>query len=361
MKALFRADASWQIGSGHIMRCLTLADALTARGVGCQFICRAHEGNLIKLIHLKGYVAHVLPMEPGGDVSAHNITHSHWLGATPERDAEDCLSILAAQRPDWLIVDHYALDLRWEQVLSPCCDLMMVIDDLADRKHVCDILVDQTFGRKNSDYDLLVPASCQLLCGSRFALLRPEFAAIRPYSLSRRTQPALRELLITMGGVDKDNATGQVLDALHTSALPSNCRITVVIGEAAPWLSDLQKQARGMPWQTRVLAGVTDMAKLMADSDLAIGAAGATSWERCCLGLPTLMLVLADNQHKVAQGLDRAGAAKLVGQDSSMGTQFDYLLRHLMSTPKELMDMSHIAAGIVDGHGVNAVVQEMGG
>jgi UDP-2,4-diacetamido-2,4,6-trideoxy-beta-L-altropyranose hydrolase len=366
---IFRTDASLHIGTGHVMRCLTLADALAARGAACQFICRAHEGSLIDLIRGKGYVAHALPMfleasadatTPDSDESAPELAHSHWLTATQAQDAEACVPILAAQRPDWLIVDHYALDYRWERALAPHFCKLMVIDDLADRPHACDLLLDQTFGRDAADYRFLVLADCRLLCGSHYVLLRPEFAALRPYSLQRRTRPALRELLITMGGVDKDNATGQVLQALRTCPLPANCRITVVMGATAPWLDEVKRLAQVMPCPTLVRVGVSDMAQLMADSDLAIGAAGATSWERCCLGLPTIMLVLAENQHEVAQRLEQSGAAKLISLSQSPTAELRELLLPLIDDPAELLSMSDCAASVIDGSGVNAVMQQMG-
>ena len=368
MKVMFRADASLQIGTGHVMRCLTLADALAAHGADCQFICRAHEGNLIEFIRGKGYLAHALPIvheasvastAPGPAASTPDLAHAHWLGATQAQDAEACTAILAAERPDWLIVDHYALDARWERALAPHYRKLMVIDDLADRPHACDLLLDQTFGRDAADYRPLVPADCHLLCGSQYALLRPEFAALRPYSLQRRARSALRELLITMGGVDKDNATSQVLQALRTCPLPADCRITVVMGAAAPWLGEVRTQAQDMPWPTRVLVGVSDMAQLMADSDLAIGAAGATSWERCCLGVPTIMLVLADNQRKVAQGLEQWGAAKLINLGQSATRQLRELLLPVIDDPAQLLNMSDCAASVVDGSGVDAVMRQM--
>lgn len=367
---IFRTDASIQIGTGHVMRCLTLADALRTEGAECGFICRAHPGNLIEFIRSKGYVAHTLPVSsteigdgrldvsvPGD--SAADLYHSDWLGASQAQDAEACAPILAAQHPDWLIVDHYALDARWERALAPHYCKLMVIDDLADRHHACNLLLDQTFGRGEADYRPLVPAHCALLCGSRYALLRPEFAALRPYSLQRRAQPALRELLITMGGVDKNNSTGQVLQALRACPLPADCRITVVMGASAPWLEEVRTQVQDMPWPTRVLVGVSDMAQLMADSDLAIGAAGTTSWERCCLGVATIMLVLADNQCKVAQGLERTGGAKLINLGQSATTQLRKLLHPLIDDPTQLLDMSDCAASVVDGSGVDAVMRQM--
>lgn len=350
---VFRADASLQIGTGHVMRCLTLADALAARGAECQFICRAHEGNLIDFIRSKGYVTHPLPAGATLPPSSADLAHAPWLGATQSEDAGACVPVLAELQPDWLIVDHYSLDSRWEQALKPNYRKLMVIDDLADRPHVCDLLLDQTFGCESADYRPLVPAHCLLLCGSQYALLRPEFAALRSYSLKLRAQPALLELLITMGGVDKDNATGQVLQALRTSPLPANCRITVVMGATAPWLDEVRTLAQDMPWNTRVLVGIDDMAQLMADSDLAIGAAGATSWERCCLGVPTIMLVLAENQRKIAEALSEAGAAHLFDSSSLVNQP---LIGTKYLNPLSLGAMSAAAAAITDGSGVNHVI-----
>lgn len=368
MKVVLRADASLQIGTGHVMRCLTLADALAAKGAECQFICRAHDGHLIEFIRSKGYPTHALPVqaEPGEGTSecTHDSlhpapTHSHWLGATQDQDAQACAPILGALHPDWLIVDHYALDVRWEQTMAAHCKCLMVIDDLADRPHACDLLLDQTFGRDAADYRPLVPAHCRLLCGSEFALLRPEFSALRPYSLRRRAQPVLRELLITMGGIDQNNATEQVLQALRSCPLPTDCRITVVMGPSAPWLDVVRAQAQNMPWPTRVLVGVSDMAQLMADSDLAIGAAGATSWERCCLGLPTIMLVQAENQYKIAKELECAGAAILMNFGKSTHDNLRDILPQLTNDKAKLVAMSNCAAHIIDGFGFINVMQQM--
>lgn len=361
MKVIFRVDASLEIGTGHVMRCLTLASALLARGAHCQFICRAHEGNLIDFIRQRGFRVHTLPVLPANACAADpvltspanaELAHGHWLGTTQAQDAQACAPMLAAELPNWLIVDHYALDARWEQALAPYCRRLMVIDDLADRPHICDLLLDQTLRRETADYRPLVPAPCQLLCGSSYALLRPEFAALRLYSLQRRAQPQLRNLLITMGGVDKDNVTSQVLIALCESPVPPNCQITVVMGATAPWLAQVQQLAQDMPWHTRVLVSVSNMARLMADSDLAIGAAGATSWERCCLGLPSIMLVLASNQQTVAQALEREEAARIIlcAQD------LPGLFRELLEQPAALKAMSLGAAKIVDGQGLMSIV-----
>ncbi len=350
------------------MRCLTLADALMASGVSCHFICRDHPGNLIDFIRTKGFVVHVLPILQLAEESseAHQSTcngpeliHRNWLGATQFEDAHSCTALLAELRPDLLIVDHYALDIRWEQALQPYCRALMVIDDLADRPHLCNLLLDQTFGRDTKDYRPWVPDDCRLLCGSQYALLRPEFAAQRHYSLQRRAHPSLSQLLVTMGGVDKENATGQILQALHKCALPPECHVTVIMGPHAPWLEEVRRLAQTMPWSTKVLSGVSDMARLMADSDLAIGAAGATSWERCCLGLPTIMLALADNQVQSCHALSQAGAGLMINGRETLGIQLEEIIKNLAHDSLVLSKMTAISSSITDGRGIERVIRSI--
>ena len=368
MKVVFRTDASMQIGTGHVMRCLTLARALTAKGAECQFICRSHEGSLIEVIRQMGFIVNTIPIyeapreastadKSNGPPNDH--LHSLWLGATQEQDAEASAPTLETVRPDWLVVDHYALDANWENALAPYCRKLMVIDDLADRSHICDLLLDQTLGRDARDYQPLVPATCRLLCGSKYALLRPEFSALRATSLQRRKNPVVRELLVNMGGVDNNNATGQVLRALSKCHLPADCRITVVMGGEAPWLSEVRAQARGMPGETRVVAGIRDMGQVMANSDIAFGAAGTTSWERCCLGLPTIMVVLAENQRKIARELESVGAAMLIKLDQITTAKSRARLSSLFNDIAQLRAMSACAANLVDGLGPHAVIQRM--
>jgi len=344
---VFRTDTSLLIGTGHVMRCLTLANALKAKGVECVFICRAHDGNLIDFISDNGFVVKTLPI--GEKTSAGS--YAGWLGVTWEEDAAQTLLAMRGLAVDWLIVDHYALDARWETLMRPQCEKLMVIDDLADRPHDCDLLLDQNLGRSSADYTDIIPVNCRLFVGPRFALLRPEFAETRAYSLARRVNPQLKTLLITMGGVDQNNATGAVLKALTKCTLPEDLQITVVMGPHAPWLSDVQSVAKDMPWETDIKVSAKDMAQLMADSDLAIGAAGSTSWERCCLGLPSLMLVLADNQSAIAQALQDHGAAIRIGIGAD-----DAL--HIPSNTA-LADIGHAASLLVDGQGTTHILEAM--
>lgn len=351
MHFAFRTDASLHIGTGHVMRCLTLADALRERGAHSTFICRPHVGHLLDLIQQRGHTAKALASVDETFTAPADPCHAQWLGTDWASDAQQTQQALGDQVVDWLVVDHYALDAQWERRLARHYRKLMVIDDLADRYHACDLLLDQTFGRDAADYRPLVPADCRLLCGSNYALLRPEFAALRPYSLQRRARPALRELLITMGGVDMHNATGQVLQALRTCHLPADCRITVVLGATAPWLDEVKRLAQDMPLPTRVRVGISDMAQLMADSDLAIGAAGATSWERCCLGLPSIVLNAAENQRFILSQLKLVKAAVAINLTNEKLESTLSRLIEKFREPKNLSKMTKIAAAVSDGMG----------
>ncbi|MDD1976827.1 UDP-2,4-diacetamido-2,4,6-trideoxy-beta-L-altropyranose hydrolase [Pseudomonas tussilaginis] len=361
MKVVFRADASLQIGSGHVMRCLTLADALKAEGAECHFICREHPGHLLDLIRSKGFTVHSL--STGGfsrlqDQVGIQPAYAGWLGATQAQDSASCSEILERMAPDWLVVDHYALDVEWESSLRKNFSRLLVIDDLANRRHECEILLDQNLGHANSDYAGLVNANCDLLIGTQYALLRPEFASLREVSLDRRRTSQLQHILITMGGVDQFNATGATLEALKSCSLPRDCSISVIMGLKAPFLTDVIGLAMHMPWPTKVFSNVADMGERMASADLVIGAAGSTSWERCCLGVPTIMVVLADNQISGGCALRQSGSVMLIEHASEIPEQLPAAMLSL-SFDGALKKMSESASKVVDGLGVQRVVRKM--
>lgn len=315
MKAVIRVDASLNMGTGHVMRCLTLAEALKKEGADIVFICREHEGHLLERIEQQGFKTHALPNVHDEEKTANAETDNNelygrcWLGSTQQQDAELCRPLLEKIQPDWLIVDHYGIDQAWQTELAPYYGKLMVIDDLANRGHQCDVLLDQTYGRQVDDYVGLVPQQAKLLLGSTYALLRPEFAEWRDYSLQRRRKPEFKKLLITMGGVDPDNITGEVLTALEKSSLPDELEIIIVMGATAPHLESVKRQSKLMANKVSVKVNVDNMAEIMANADLAIGAAGATTWERCCLGLPSIQIVIAKNQEIIAELISKAGGA----------------------------------------------------
>lgn len=347
MNICFRTDASLVIGSGHVMRCLALASALRESGSRCHFVCSAHPGHLGAKIEAEGHRLTLLAATPNsGQFEERKPPHASWLGGDHDEDARHTIAALEGARPDWLIVDHYALDAAWETLLRPQVNRLMAMDDLADRSHKADLLLDQNLGRAAKDYDGLVPPDCVRLIGPSYALLRPEFAAARASSLSRRRVPRLRNIAIGMGGVDARNVTGRVLQALQTTELPRDCALTVLMGTHAPWLESVREQARRSRWPCEVHVNSANVAQIMANSDLAIGAAGGTTWERCCLGLPTILCVLADNQRNNADHVTAVGAAILMTDASELPALFASRIDE-----RALLHMAEAATRLCDGNG----------
>ena len=359
MNIVFRADSSINIGSGHIMRCLTLADLLVSSGHKCYFICREHQGNLIDVIQAKGYSVYclILSNQSNQENNLGKLYHSDWLGSTQIEDAKASIEKLKQNNviPDWIVVDHYALDEDWETLVNqiyPKASLL-VIDDLADRKHQCDLLVDQNLDADSNKYaDWINPIRTTVLAGVEYAMLRPEFAIQREYSLQRRENPVLKEILLNLGGIDKDNLTGSILSELEKAHLANDVHITVVMGKTAPHIEKVKQLVERLFLNVDVVVNVNDMATRMANADLAIGAAGSTSWERCCLGLPTLLLVLAENQKKVAKILDLSNIAEVV-EVNQIAKKIENL------TACRLKEMSDNAKKLIDGNGALRIASKM--
>jgi len=347
MRVVFRVDASLEMGTGHVMRGLTLAQALKENGMNASFICRKHEGNLIDKIRSSEFDVYELELFEEAEVDT-NLTHSHWLGSTQQQDANKCIEILKAEKTDWLIVDHYALNEQWQKRLKPYYEKLMVIDDLADRKHQCDILLDQNYGRNSKDYKNLTLKSTKLLMGAQYALLRPEFEKWRKYSLDRRKKAKFKSLLVNMGGADPDNITERVIEKLQVSSLPKDVIITIVMGKTAPHLQSVKACARQLSYCSEVKVDVDNMAELMANADIAIGASGSTTWERCCLGVPTIQIITAYNQEFIAQQLDKINAIKLVNIDD--------MVENLENFRYWMKDISKNAKNITNGTGVKAIL-----
>jgi UDP-2,4-diacetamido-2,4,6-trideoxy-beta-L-altropyranose hydrolase len=348
MRIVFRVDSSDVIGAGHIMRCLALSEALSARGETCHFIVRSHSGHLASYIEEKGYTVSLLEL-PNTEIKELSDTdYAAWLGVTQADDAEECIVALNDEQADWLIVDHYALDIVWEQQMRSHCCKLMVIDDLANRKHECDLLLDQTYKRSKENYSSHVSNECQLLCGTEYSLLRREFQLWRDFSLLRRQSRKLNNILVNMGGVDNDNLTCQVLQVLQNCLLPKGCSVTIVMGSTAPWAREVKRIAGVLPFTANVKIGVNNMAELMANCDLAIGAAGSTSWERCCLGLPTILLVVAENQREIAQALSTVRAVRFVDNIADIASEINSALDWMGTASIE-------SSKIVDGFGADRV------
>lgn len=359
MKIIFRADASIQIGSGHVMRCLTLADRLRERGATVHFICRELPGHLGGLLVDKGYPVGWLPA-PGSDDPAipTHTAHSAWLGVPWQADAEQPRAMLAGlPEVDWLIVDHYALDRTWEAQMRPLVERIMVIDDLADRPHDCDLLLDQNlYPNLEHRYDNLVPTDCRKLLGPRYALLRPEFGEAR--KTLRVRDGSIRRILIFFGGSDPTNETTKALEAIRLLDRP-DINVDVVVGETNPHKEKVKTLCATLP-NVIYHCQVSNMAELMAAADLAIGAGGATTWERCCLGLPSVVCIIADNQVEMTNALANDGCLLSLGWCLSLtAASIGRVIETLNACKGLLQFLGDRTAELVDGHGVERVIRSL--
>jgi UDP-2,4-diacetamido-2,4,6-trideoxy-beta-L-altropyranose hydrolase len=260
------------------------------------------------------------------------------------------------------VVDHYALDERWEREVRFCCRKLLVIDDFPNRRHHAQILIDQTLGRRPTDYQGLLNSECELRCGVENVLLRPEFEDWRELSLRRRRSLApLKRILISLGGVDKGNVSREILLALTQSGLPADVTLCLVLGESSLWVTETKQMVARLQTKVELKIAVTNMAELLAGCDLAIGAAGTSAWERCYLGVPAIMLVLADNQSEIAARLSSAGAARLLSLGSDLPTRLAEIVQHFVADPGSLRRMSESAAALVPKSGAGRLARYITG
>lgn len=351
MKIAFRTDASTQIGTGHFMRCFALAEVLKKQGIDICFICRnlpLHLGDMldIKSIQLITLISNDI------DDSIDELAHATWLGVSQEQDAQETVKSLSGQVYDWIVLDHYALDVRWESIVRPNVKNIMVIDDLADRQHDCDILLDQNYyAGMQTRYNGKVPSHCQLLLGPNYALLREEFIALREKVKARSGE--VKKVLVFFGGIDKDNYTLKAIEAL--AEVNARLQVDVVIGTQHPFKELIQNACAKHGYVCHIQT--FRMGELMLEADLALGASGSASWERCCLGLPSLLVSLADNQIAIARELSSIGGCIYIGNKDEVSLK-KWLTQFIFN--QELnKKLAENAISIVDGLGVHRVIKEM--
>ncbi|MDO8773237.1 MAG: UDP-2,4-diacetamido-2,4,6-trideoxy-beta-L-altropyranose hydrolase [Burkholderiaceae bacterium] len=353
MRIVFRVDASVTIGAGHVMRCLTLAEALRERGAQPLFVCRPHEGNLCELIATRGFDLSVLS-PPRFDLPGYGA----WLGADWQSDAEEtrCVLLGLESPPEWLVADHYAIDARWETTLRPHAGKLMAIDDLADRPHDCDLLLDQNLvADMDTRYAGLLPSCCETLLGPAYALLQPEFAQARRQAKVRTGR--IRRVLVFFGGGDKAGMTAITIAALNTVDFPG-LEVDVVVGASNPDIENIRAQIALYP-NIRPHLNLPTLAPLIAAADLGVGACGGNVWERLCLGLPSIVITLAENQRAAAVALHRKGLVRWIGDHENVGiADLVSALRKAFSEDLAA-EWSETCFGAVDGKGVERVVEAM--
>jgi UDP-2,4-diacetamido-2,4,6-trideoxy-beta-L-altropyranose hydrolase len=280
------------------MRCLTLADEIKKKGAQIRFISRNLPEHLSNMLTAKGMEYLPLSIDEASE-EVDDLAHASWLGTSQSQDAQATVNALANHLWDWIVVDHYALDKRWESAVRGSCKKLMVIDDIADRQHDCDMLLDQNYyADMQTRYSGKVPAHCQLFLGPQYALLREEFRTLRDKVKVRTGN--VKKILVFFGGVDVDNYTSLAMQAL--AELNSKHQVDVVIGVQHPNREQIQQACINYGFICHVQT--TRIAELMAEADLALGAGGTATWERCALGLPSIIVEIAENQSKAAMDLD---------------------------------------------------------
>lgn len=341
MRVAIRADASAAMGAGHVMRCLALAQALAEAGAQVTFLSRSLPGDLNGIASECGFAVTVLEGMP------------NWNDAVDARASAATLD----EPVDWLIVDHYGLDAAWERVLRDRAKRILAIDDLADREHDCDVLVDQNLIADMEDrYTEKTPPACLRLLGPRYAMLREEFRLARAQTSTRRG--SLRRVLVHFGGGDASAVTRSAVTAL-AKLDRADLHVDVVAPPAMAGADTIRSACAALP--RGVLHGhVRDMAVLMSAADLALGASGTSTWERCCVALPALTVALVEHQAPVAAAVAKAGAAEFLGRAEDVDASRWAERIEAIADPDRLRALSGRAFALVDGEGVYRIAKTMG-
>ncbi|WP_265575346.1 UDP-2,4-diacetamido-2,4,6-trideoxy-beta-L-altropyranose hydrolase [Shewanella psychropiezotolerans] len=338
---MIRTDASDSIGSGHVMRCLTLANAIIAEAKGLgekaqiTFVCASHSGHLQRMIREQNFT--VIAIKPCD---------------TQLKDAEACLSKLN-QNYDLLIVDHYGLGAEFEVLMRQQCHHVMVIDDLADRHHHCDVLLDQNLLPNSINrYHSFINFNCTPLLGPKYSILRAEF-----YNIRRSMVTDSQRLLVFLGGSDPANFNLMVLQSI--AMIPEPMNVDLVLGEHNPWNDEIIELFKEADWLT-VHIQCSYMAKLMSEARMSIGAGGSSHWERCTCSLPALVMTVAANQLATTAYLASLGACINLGKAKDISViELSRLLVDLWQDEKRLINLSDVARQQVPTAGTQRVIEQL--
>ena len=344
MRVAIRVDSASNIGIGHVMRCLVLAERLSELGVSITFCCRKHPGNINAKILQAGFDLCEMSRQATPELQ----NYASWLGCSEADDAQEFLRCVG-KNPDFVIVDHYAIAENWERHVKKNIDKLVVIDDLANRKHCADLLIDQNiWPNQNDRYLPLVPTNTKLLLGTRYALLRPAFEKLKNSSKKN-------SIIVFFGGTDVSNECEKVIRALCTyEELPFE--VLIVAGTAFNYDD---QDVESLPKSVKVFGVIDDFAEQLAVSKYAIGACGTSNWERFCLGVNTSLVVVADNQERLANYLSELGVVTYLGRAEFLTYQdyineFERIIRLWPHIEK------NDSIGIeVDGQGVSRIAEEI--
>lgn len=348
MRVVIRTDASAAIGLGHVQRCVALAHALGQAGSGVEFVTRDLGVAAGARIRAAGFTAHELPA-PAGWFAVQPPAHAGWAGVPWEQDARETAK--AAGRPDWVVVDHYAFDERWHRAVKAACGARIVaIDDLADRPLASDLLIDHTYAEDHRrKYAGRVVEGTPILGGPRYALLGPAYAGAPRHEC----RAELGSIGIFMGGTDSGRRTLVALDGCRAAGFAGP--IEVVATQGNPHLAELRRRV-GADANATLTLDLPDLSAFFARHDLQVGAGGGATWERCCIGAPTLAMAVAQNQHAVLEPLLALGVLRACEPEAA---DIARNVRELMADPEGLRAMARRAGKLVDGRGAQRVAMRL--
>ena len=351
---LFRVDSSTDIGSGHVARCVVFANKLRQNKFNCIFICRDLDGNFCELIRSNGFRVFLLPAKPSSNTDKNKMLQEILHGCDWEADAAETIGLITTFKPHWLIVDHYSIDYRWETEIKKHCENIFVIDDLADKAHNCKVLLNQNLGHSFQTYQHLVSPACTLLIGPKYSLLSPKYRIVRE-SCKTRVLP-VKSVLVYFGASDKYHLTQKTVETITEQF--SKLTIKVVLPRGCIQYDTIKSMKNT---NIKLLSNLPDLTSCIKEADVSIGASGSTSWERCCLGLPTLLVSYAENQIGIAKTLEMAGACVYVCHHKTGDETKAKLLNRintLIYDPIRFCAMSRSSFDLVDGLGTERVFQK---
>ena len=331
IRIAFRVDASNEIGAGHVMRCLILAEALRQIRCQCFFICSNMDGNLIGYIESKNFEVIVLN-DKFKNAKGETSFSGKWLLGTWEQDARDTCNAIQKLEASWIVVDHYGIDARWERVVRETGRRVMVIDDIGDRSHDCQFLLVPSISLDTEEIYRTAPNAGKILIGPKYIFIRPEFSDL---TLQRQRSGEIKKILVYMGSNDVMNQAGKALTALE--GIP-NIEVKALIGNHHPFEAELIACQSD---SIEVMKTTPAMWELMAWADLALGACGQAAWERCALGLSAIVVINAENQRRETIVLDSEGVVNSIGDSGVVQTE-DWFksVMNLIDNPLDVRRMS---------------------
>jgi UDP-2,4-diacetamido-2,4,6-trideoxy-beta-L-altropyranose hydrolase len=358
----FRVDASSKIGLGHLYRCLTLASFALEQEIESHFICRDHKDYNYKLVTDSGFQLHLLPsgnLTQLNDAIGTKNTYQDWLAVSPKTDAHQVCKVVEKSKMSRkvIIYDHYGIDSRWEQEVKKTEALLVKISDNPSKKILADIILDQTPLRKPLEYKGLAKSGASILSGAPYALINKKFIALRKKTLNIRMHTTqVKVALVAFGGSDPINLTSTFLNQI--SSYPKKIKYHVVCGSCNPHIHQVESITRDLIRKgidVNLHIDTSEMAKLTASADIAIGSAGTACWERAVLGLPSIIVPFENNQLDVARALIGNKAAHVIelGKFKSEIITAMHLLTNSIEVRKTL---SYNSSRLCDGEGPNRLL-----